>query len=171
MEVIKVLRPVSIGPSLSNPGSSILVDGQTSEVSDSGAPAVSTVLHLHTPAGTMIIVPRGYRAFLVNYDGIVLRTFQDDGQSSEKVFVAASVSASNQWLYAVKEDGVCCVFNIDNGELEKTIRDFGSETTRMPKDSNAVAEISSVTHHPTKNLIAAFSNDKGQKKGQLVVWK
>lgn len=173
LDVLRIFRPVSLGvaSSLSAAGSSILTDPKSTTAADGGSPAIHSVIQLHTPASTMILVPRGYRAFLVNYVGAVLRVFQDDGATSDKVFVAATVSSTNQWLYAVKEDGMCCVFNVENGQLERSIRDFGAESTRMPKDSSSVAEISSILHHPNKSILAAFSNDKGQRKGQLVLWK
>jgi WD40 repeat-containing protein SMU1 len=155
---VVILRPPPVPTS--TPVSSLVVDR------DEIAPSVHTVLHLHTPSNTLIVVPRGPRAYLVNYQGAVLRTFQDN----DKAFVAAAVSSTNQWLYTVQEDGVCCVFDVSNGSLTKSIRDFGIETTRMPGKDMA-AEISSMSYHPTKSILAAYSNDKGQKKGQLVLWK
>lgn len=170
-DVLKVLRPVSLGKHLSKSNTSIVVDVQQSVTVEGGSPSVHSILHLHTPDSTMILVPRGYCAFLVNYAGTILRVMQDDGASSDKVFVAATISSTNRWLYAIKEDGVCCVFDVWTGKLEKTIRDFGSETTRTLKESQTSAEISSILHHPTKSILAAFSSDKGQKRGQLVLWK
>ena len=121
----------------------------------------------------MIIVPRGHCAFLVDFQGTVLRTFQDTvSVGGSRLFVAATVSPSNHWLYAVTEEGVCCVFDIATGKLEKSLRSFAAETTSKAKDgSKFIPEISEIVHHPKKGILAAFSNNKGQKKGQLVLWK
>jgi WD40 repeat-containing protein SMU1 len=171
-EALRVFRPVSLGDSMSVKGSSLVVDHRSDLTSGAGgSPAVHTVLHLHTPADSMIVVPRGLRAFLVDYHGTVWRTFEDNG-SAGKLFVAATVSPSNHWLYCVNEDGVCCIFDIVTGKLEKSIRNFGEETTAKSKDGGAqCAEITAIVHHPHKGILAAFSNDKVQKKGQLVLWK
>jgi WD40 repeat-containing protein SMU1 len=172
-EVLRVLRPVSLGETLTPIGASIVVDHRSDLTSGAGGcPAIHTVLQLHTPADAMIIVPRGLRAFLVNFQGSVIRTFQDNVSIGGKVFVAATVSPSNHWLYCITEDGICCVFDILTGKIEKSLRNFGEETTSKSKDgSKSSAEISGLVHHPHKGVLAAFSNDKGQKKGQLVLWK
>jgi WD40 repeat-containing protein SMU1 len=169
-DVVRVLRPISLGSSLTGAGTSIVVDHQADASAEGGSPTIHSVLRLHTPPNTMIVVPRGLRAFLVNYSGVVLRVFEDS-TATEKVFVAATVSSSNQWLYAVKEDGACCVFDVSTGDLKQTITDFGAESTSRSKDDATAAEISSLLHHPTKSILAAFSNDKGQKRGQIVLWK
>jgi WD40 repeat-containing protein SMU1 len=170
-DIVRVLRPISLGSSLTGAGSSIVVDHQADASAEGGSPAVHSVMRLHTPPNTMILVPRGVRAFLVNYSGAVLRIFEDSTSATGKVFVAATVSSSNQWLYAVKEDGVCCVFDVSTGELKQTIADFGAESTSRSRDSATAAEINSILHHPTKSILGAFSNDKGQKRGQMVLWK
>jgi WD40 repeat-containing protein SMU1 len=168
-ETIRVLRPQSLGKLLSVVGSSIVVDHMTS-VGDERSPVVHTVVPLHTPINTMIVVPRGMRAFLVNYQGVVLQTFSAD-IAQGKVFVAAAVSPCNRSLYAVQDDGVCWAFDLTTGEMLQTIRDFGAESTSHAKGSLQVAEISSLIHHPHKHIFGAFSNDKGQKRGKLVLWK
>lgn len=180
-DVLYVLKPVSLGlgrSHLTSRGSSIVtadLKRANSGNSNEGSPSVHSVLKLHTPANTMILVPRGLRAFLVSYRGSVLRTFEDEGSSDatqgEKVFVAAAVSATNRWLYAVKDDGKCCIFDVTTGTLERTIQDFGSISTSSSSGAFSAAEISSLAHHPSKDLMAAFSSDKGQKKGKLVLWK
>lgn len=166
-EVLRVLMPTSLGDELSRKGASLVVDPR-SELT-TGSPAVHTVLPLHTPPDSMVIVPRGKRAFLVDFQGQVLRTFDDNTASS--VFVAATVSPANHWLYCATESGGCCVFDMLTGKLEKTMRSFGEETTSKSKEGGSVAEISGLVHHPHRGILAAFSNDKGQKKGTLVLWK
>jgi WD40 repeat-containing protein SMU1 len=163
-----------------------------------GSPAIQAVVSVHiasSPSSSslststrILIVPRGHAAYLVNHAGVVERVFQDDpstGSSNNaaassstetmdgKVFCAATVSASHQWLYAIRQDGACCIFNLSTGKLERTVEDFALESTSKSKQSQArVAEITTVTSHPFKsNMIAACSNDKGQKRGTLVVWK
>ena len=171
-EVMRVFRPVSLGDSLTTVGASLVVDHRSDLTSAAGgSPAVHSVLLLHTPAYSMIVVPRGLRAFLVNSHGTVLRTFENDVSTGGKVFVAATVSPSNNWLYCVTEGGDCCCFDTVTGRLEKTLRSFADETTSISRDGSTTAEITSLIHHPHKGVLAAFSNDKGQKKGQLVLWK
>lgn len=174
-DVLFVLKPISFGlrNSLSKTGSSIVTADveRANTTASEGSPTMHSVLRLHTPANSMILVPRGQRAFLVNYRGTVLRTFHDDSSDAQdKVLVAATVSATNRWLYAAKDDGTCCVFDVSTGKLELTIRDFGSISTSSSTCA-AGAELSFLLHHPSKGIVAAFSSDKGQKKGKLVLWK
>jgi WD40 repeat-containing protein SMU1 len=143
-------------------------------VTSSGSPAVNTVLKLHTPRYTLLVVPRGQRAFLVDFRGTVLQTFQDDrneAASKAAVFVAAAVSVSNRWLYAIQDSGVCCIFDVATGKLDKTIPDFGSTCTSASSTEGLAAEVTGVVHHPYKEVVAAFSNDRRQKKGKVVLWK
>jgi WD40 repeat-containing protein SMU1 len=188
-EVLRMLRPVaSVGvpmSSWSRQGGSVVVSaggdaslsvGTRHDPSAAiGSPTVHTVLMLHTPPSTLIVVPRGPRAFLVDSAGTVVRVYDSErgsksgGQGS--CFVAAAVSCTNQWLYAVTESGTCCVFSVDSGELETAVRDFGEETMRLHKDSTSNAEVTSMLHHPNRSILAAFSTSKYQKKGQVVIWK
>jgi len=163
-DMLRILQPVSLGKHLSASGASIVL----AEMSTTDRPAIHGLHPLHTPTDTMVVVPRGVRAFLVDYSGVILQTFQDSS-SSDKVFVASTVSATNRWLYAVKEEGSCCVFDVATGKLEHTIREFGALSTSS--SGGAAAEVSSLIHHCYKDVIAAFSNEKGQKKGKLVLWK
>lgn len=167
-EVMHVLRPVSLGNDISSAGSSILMDHQADSSSEGGSPNVHSVIPLHTPSACMIIVPRGRRAFLSDYRGRVVRSF--DADASGKVFVAATVSPSNRWLYAVTDAGGCCIFDVQTGALEKTIRDFAQQATSS-NDDKKLAEISGLLHHPHKGIVAAFSNDKSQRRGLLTLWK
>jgi WD40 repeat-containing protein SMU1 len=168
-EVMRVLRPVSLGDEISCSGSSIMMDHQTDSSSEGGSPNIHTVFSLHTPSNCMMIVPRGSRAFLVTYRGLVVRTFDMD--ASGKVFVAATVSPSNHWLYAVTDTGSCCVFDVQTGAMEKSIREFATQSASNSGDGKRIAEVSGLVHHPHKGIVAAFSNDKGQKRGLLTLWK
>lgn len=129
--------------------------------------SIHTVLHLHSPAQTMIVVPRTDRAYLMSYTGAILRVFtRDDVQNTD--FLAASVSPSNQWLYIAADDGKCVVFDVNSGSVEKIVRSFAEEcSTRSEKAS----DITGVLHHPHRGMIGGYSNDKGQKRGVLTLWK
>lgn len=149
-------------------GSSLVTDASAVDgISDS--PALHSVLVVHTTSPPcFLLVPRSTKAYLVNADGILLRVFTQRGEPS--VFCAAALSPGQQWLYAVREDGVACVFDVASGELERTIDRWGSETTAKAKEGGSI-EVSTLVPHPHKTIMACFSNDKRQKKGQLVVWK
>ena len=171
-DIIHVLQPIALGRHMSGIGSSLLTVADTST---DDRPVVHGVHPLHTPDGTWIVVPRGRRAFLVNLMGKVLQIFQtnDDSASTrdaDRIFVASAVSPSNRWLYAVQEDGACHIFDVTTGQRHDTIRDFGARCTGSSK-GGAEVEVSCLVHHSAQDRLAAFSNDKGQKKGKLVLWK
>lgn len=130
--------------------------------------SIHTVLHLHSPPQTMIVVPRSDRCYLMSYSGSILRVFtRDDVQGSE--FLAAAVSPSNQWLYVAADDGKCVVFSIDSGSVEKIVRSFAEECSA---GSEKASDITGVVHHPHRGIIGGFSNDKSfQKRGILTLWK
>ena len=142
----------------------------------------------------MIVVSRSSRAVMVDYRGFVLQCYstpginrgnkKGEGQSSgapaveyEDVFVSACTSPSQQWLYLATERGSCHVFHVASGRLERTIGDFGLESTSSTKQKSTtetqvgMAEITGMAHHPHKGIVAAFSNDKNQKRGLVTLWK
>lgn len=203
-DIIHVLRPISIGQQqsvLSKVGDTVCIPNYHLSINsvESNSPTINSVLFLHTPNDTMIIVPRGQRAFLINCTGHVIMTYDIsnnisiNSSTNDAVFVTATMSPNNRILYIIQDNGICCVFNVISGELVRTIHNFGEVTSKRSTktttlaganndamggnkvgDANPVArapEISSIIHHPTKNIIASFSNDKGQSKGQLVLWK
>lgn len=133
-----------------------------------GSKSIHTVLHLHSPPQTMIVVPRSDRAYLMSYSGNnILRVYtRDDVQGTD--FLAASVSPSNQWLYVAADDGKCVVFDIQTGTVQKIIRSFAEECSTK---SEKASEISGIVHHPHRGMIGGYSNDKGQKRGILTLWK
>lgn len=119
----------------------------------------------------MIAVPRGPRAYLLTLAGGVVRTFErDDGKVEGGDFVAAIVSPSNRWLYLATEDGLCCCFDVSTGKIEKTIRGFAEESTGST-GGGRTAEVAALAHHPQSSLLAAYSSEKGQKRGLLTLWK
>ena len=181
MDTISVFRPISVGlrNMLSHANTSIAtidIERLNQTASNEGSPTIHTILKLHTPIDTMIIVPRGQRAFMVDVaTGRVLRTYEDDSKISsprdELCFVAATVSSTNRWLYLVREDGICCIFDVLSGTIESTIPDFGPRCISSISTAAVTTEISSMAHHPTNGIIAAFSNNKIQKRGKVVLWK
>ena len=131
-----------------------------------GSKSIHTVAHLHSPPNTMLVVPRTDRAYLMSYAGAVLRVYaRDDVQGCE--FLAAAVSPSNRWLYVAADDGKCVVFDVGTGKAEKVIRSFVCGDGR----SDRPCEVSGLVCHPHRGFIGGYSNDKGQKRGILALWK
>jgi len=129
--------------------------------------SIHTVLHLHSPPNTMVVVPRSDRAFLMSLSGSILQTYvRDDVQGTE--FLAATVSPSNQWLYVSADDGKCIVFDLNTGKVEKILRSFTEDCVGK---SGATCEISGLLHHPHQSFIAGYTNDKTLKRGMLSIWK
>jgi WD40 repeat-containing protein SMU1 len=185
-DVLSILKPMTMGNRnlLSTEGSSIVIADleRANQTSNEGSPSIHSILKLHTPKETMILVPRASRAFLVDYSGRIIRLFQDDtsigGCPEQGVFVAATVNSTNRWLYLVKEDGSCCVFDACSGKLERSIHDFAARSTSASITPNpsaqaigVLAEVSHMAHHPSKGIVAAFSSSKGQKRGKVTLWK
>lgn len=129
--------------------------------------SIHTVIQMHTPPNTMIVVPRSDRAFLMSLSGSILQTYvRDDVQGTE--LLAATVSPSNQWLYVSANDGKCIVFDLNSGKVEKILTSFTQECVGK---SDPSCEISGMLHHPHCSFIGGYSNDKSQKRGMLSIWK
>lgn len=157
----------------SGPSALITSSSSTSNVNDADLDRnVHTVIPLHTPANTMILVPRGPKAILVTVSGLILRTFEsassvaDTSKGGKGEFVTGAISGSNKWLYLVTNDGVGYCFDVETGKVEQQIDDFGEETTGKPG-----VELSGLSHHPMKGMLAAFSSSKSQKRGLVTLWK
>lgn len=166
-ECMFILRPLSLGDHLSEYGSSVLIHAGDAMSVESNSPNVIAAIRLHTPPQSMILVPRGSRAFLVTESGSVLRVF--DVPDKKAVFVTACVSPSNQWLYMVTDLGPCHVFDVASGHLKETMRSFAEQSCGQSEHNSP--EVTSILHHPTKAIVAAFSNGKDQKKRTLTMWK
>ena len=154
MREIRPPVPASVG--------AVVRDGD----SVAGSRSVHTVAHLHSPPNAMVVVPRSDRAYLMSYAGTVLRVYaRDDAQGCE--FLAAAVSPSNRWLYVAADDGMCVVFDVGTGKAEKVIRSFvcGGGGSDRP------CEVSGLVCHPHGGIIGGYSNDKGQKRGILELWR
>ena len=129
--------------------------------------SIHTVIHLHSPPNTMVVVPRSDRAFLMSLSGSILQTYvRDDVQGTD--FLAATVSPSNQWLYISANDGKCIVFDLNSGKVERILASFTQECVGK---SDTTFEISGILHHPHCSFIGGYSNDKSQKRGMLSIWK
>ena len=128
------------------------------------SPAIHTVLC--TIHNELVVVPRSSKAYLTNLNGNVLQIFQAD--SKDTVFSAAAICPS--WVYLTTQDGHCLVFSY-KGVLQQTIRNFGPDSTSKTTSGEGSVEVTSLLHHPFQPIIAAFSNDKTQKRGVLTVWK
>jgi len=173
-EVKHVLNPSFMKKSIAVHSTSLGTDkGEEAGMQEGSGRNIHSVINLHTPTNTMIVCPRGPKAYLMNYAGIILRTYTNEEymnktleQTNNGDFVAATVSTTNKWLYAVTEDGSCFCFDVSSGKLEKKIQDFGIETTG--KDNIEVTEI---LHHPHKAILAGYSSNKHLKRGLLTLWK
>lgn len=151
-------------------GTSVVVDGgTTADPMIATSPALTTVLYVAT-LSCFVLVPRSSRAYLVNAEGTLVRVFSGTGKDDDSVICAATLSPGRQWLYAVREDGSCAVFDVTTGELEKSVSDVAKETVAKVREGGSV-ELSTLVPHPHKTHVTCFSSDKRQKKGQLVVWK
>lgn len=171
-ECLRVLVPFVV---VSEGGAESIAVDVTQQQSLIQSGGVVALLPLHTPVNCMIAVSTD-AAVMVDFLGRVRRTFESQGNKvdSNKVFVAATISHSNRTLYIVRNDGVCCVFDVAKGTEMGTLPDFGSQTTRKKasgSSSTRPIEVTAIVAHPQKNILAAFSNDKSQKKGQVVIWK
>ena len=166
-ECISILRPLSLGDHLSENGSSVLIHAGEAMSVESNSPNVNAAIPLHTPPQSMIMVPRGSRAFLVTESGRVLRVF--DVVDRKDVFVTACVSPSNQWVYMITDSGLCHVFDVASGHLQTTMQSFAEQSCGNSERNSP--EITSILHHPTKAIVAVFSSGKDQKKGTLTMWK
>eukprot|EP00977_Amphora_coffeiformis_P007789 scaffold1697_cov180-Amphora_coffeaeformis.AAC.25 len=147
-------------------GTSVVVDGEMTADRITESPALVEVLYVST-LSCFLLVPRASQAYLVNTEGVLVRVF---GETDESFICTGALSPAQQWFYAVREDGSCTVFDVATGEIEKSVSHATKETVAKSREGGSV-ELSAIIAHPHKTHMACFSNDKRQKKGQLVVWK
>ena len=124
--------------------------------------SVHTLVVMHTPAQTFMVVPRGPVAYLMNIDGDVLRTYKHHRQEGGD-FVTAVVSPTNKWLYCTTEDHNVICFDVWNG------------TTKSILQMSPDHEICAMAHHPHQGMLACstaeVSGESGRKRGVVKVWK
>jgi WD40 repeat protein len=163
-QCFQILQPQGAAPA--TVGSSVVVD-TTTILTES--PAILTISEIPGAPNQLLMVPRAPVAYLVDVvGGTVLQSYSVS--APDAVFCAATVTVD--WVYLCTTAQDCLVFEIKTGRLETTIRDFGVESTsKTTTTDRQTAEISQLAHHPFKPMLAAFSNDKTQKKGVLTVWK
>jgi LisH-like dimerisation domain/Anaphase-promoting complex subunit 4 WD40 domain/WD domain, G-beta repeat len=131
-------------------------------------PAIHNVLPIPGEESRMLVVSRSSVAYLVDVDGNVLQLYV--AESPDTIFVAATVTSTVAYLATAQGD--CLVFSIAKGKLIYTVREFALDSTSKTNTDRRLAEVSALLHHPFKpSILAAFSNDKSQKKGVLTVWK
>lgn len=131
-------------------------------------PAIHSLFVIPGQDSRILIVPRSSTAFLVNLEGTVLQAFSTE--TKEAIFYAATVTASVVYLASSTND--CLIFSLQTGKLLHTIHNFSLDSTSKTNNDQRIAEISALIHHPFKpSTLAAYSNDKTQKKGLLTVWK
>jgi hypothetical protein len=134
----------------------------------SECPGIHTLIPVPGDETRMLVVPRSSAAFLVNIQGTVLQVYLAD--SPEIEFLSGTVTSYVTYLVSSKGD--CLVYSLRSGKLLKTVKEFSIDSTTKTNSSQRIAEISVLLHHPVKpSVLAAFSNDKTQKKGVLTVWK
>merc|ERR1711874_848799 len=137
---------------------------------------ILAVIPLHTPIDTAIVLPLGNIAYLIGYNGVILRTYRSLDRHKEHFlssstsddldypnFVAATVSSSNKWLYLVTDVGFCFCFDLPSGKIKNIIRDFSEESININTGEKVIFPIvTSIIHHPHIGLLAAFSSDVRQ---------
>jgi WD40 repeat-containing protein SMU1 len=168
-ETLHILNPVSA----TGPSAVVSLSQENAVMSGKN---IHTVLHLHTPANSMVVIPRGPKAFLITCNGAILRTFTNDlsltkgdknASNSREDFIAGVVSPTNKWLYLVTDGGLCICFDLVTGKVETIIRDFGIEST----GGKTNIEVTGLTHHPHKGILGAYSSSPALKRGLLTIWK
>ena len=131
-------------------------------------PAIHTIMQIPGEESRFLMVPRSSTAFLTNLEGRVLQVY--NSENLEAFFQAASIT--NSLVYLASSTGNCLVFSLRSGKLLQSIHNFALDSTSRTNNDRRVAEISALVRHPFKSsTLAAYSNDKTQKKGVLTIWK
>jgi len=189
-ELIRIIRPPetmianveSMTPSLEGSSEDNIANGRN----------IHSVISMHTPRNTIMVVPRGNKGFLMStVTGSVLRVYESTARVTEKSslndneggkqqqqqtlsvcdFVTATVSPSNRWLYAVNDEGQCLCFDVVKCSLERTIEMVSPENSGGDGNKLPLPELSCLVHHPHANVVAGFSSSKNQKRGLIKLWK
>jgi len=121
---------------------------------------IHTVIALHSMPQMLIVIPRGPKAFLLTFTGMVHRIYERNdvpAVNDSLIIVAATVSPSNKILFCATQDGACICFDVESG---KSVASFGLE---------AEAEITGLVHHPHLSQIASFSSHSSAR-GLIKIW-
>ena len=181
-QCLTILQPTTATMSSKSSLSSLVVD-PTQILPES--PGIVAVIPIGSHKNSVLIVPRSSCAYRVDMGGTVLQTYRATEQKSSKkkdddgipIFCAASVSTSWYWVYLVTTHGDLLIFHVHSGKCKHVLRDFAKDSTAKTSSggessSSGAVEVTQLIHHPIQStLLAAYSNDKKQKKGVLTVWK
>jgi len=115
--------------------------------------AVNSALVAPSPPGqygdsddaTIFVCTRTNVIQMMNLQGQVLKSFSS-GRREKGDFVAMTLSPKGEWLYAVAEDHRLYCFSVTTGALEQTLK-------------VSEKEVIGLTHHPSRNVLAAYSSD------------
>mmetsp|Transcript_99963 Transcript_99963/g.214102 ORF Transcript_99963/g.214102 Transcript_99963/m.214102 type:complete len:526 (-) Transcript_99963:29-1606(-) len=93
----------------------------------------------------IFVCTRTNQLLLMNLTGQVLKSYSS-GKKDKGDFVAMLASPKGDWLYACAEDHRLYCFSTETGVLEQTMK-------------VAEKEVIGLTHHPSRNIVAAYSGD------------
>lgn len=93
----------------------------------------------------IFVCSRTNTLLLMNLAGQVIKSFSS-GKREKGDFTAMITSPKGEWLYAVAEDNTLYCFSTASGDIEQTVK-------------IADKDVIGLTHHPSRNILAAYSAD------------
>ncbi|KAG5189648.1 WD40-repeat-containing domain protein [Tribonema minus] len=119
--------------------------------------AVHTIVPMPGSSEHLLVATRSTTAYLITQQGAVVKSFSLDASGTGAVaggdFTCACASPRGRWVFVASDDGKVHCFNAETGEIERTL-------------AVGAGEVSGMTHHPHRNLLATFGKD-----GMLKLWK
>eukprot|EP00927_Polykrikos_kofoidii_P038500 TRINITY_DN32882_c0_g1_i1.p1 TRINITY_DN32882_c0_g1~~TRINITY_DN32882_c0_g1_i1.p1 ORF type:complete len:550 (-),score=107.75 TRINITY_DN32882_c0_g1_i1:164-1744(-) len=94
---------------------------------------------------SILVCSRTNTLLLMNLAGQVVKSFSA-GKKEKGDFSAMIASPKGEWVYGVAEDHTLYCFSVVTGELEQTLK-------------IAEKDVIGLTHHPNRNIVAAYSAD------------